>query len=99
MKNADVKELYKLVPYGATVKITHENQVFRALKSGDIGSDVLEFQKDLKQLGYYKGSCNGKYEVNFKTSISKFQKDNKLYPSGSISRQTRNLILEYKNME
>lgn len=99
MKNEDVSALYKLVTYGATIKIVHENYVFRILHSGDIGSDVLGFQKSLKKLGYYQGSLNGKYGDNLKAAVTKFQKENKLQQSGSITRQTRNMILDFENIE
>lgn len=59
MKNADVKELFKMVPHGATVTIVQNNRTFRSLKS----------------------------------SVKKFQKDNKLYVSGVINRQVYDLII------
>ena len=58
MENNDVKELYKLVPVGTKVVIIDGvygpfGKGFRNLKSGMYGSDVLEIQKRLKELGFF----------------------------------------------
>ncbi|MCX8132281.1 MAG: L,D-transpeptidase family protein [Clostridia bacterium] len=94
MKNKDVAELYKMVPHGTTVTISHTNRVFRVLKSGDIGSDVLEVQKNLKELGYFHGYPNGVFGSSLSNSIRKFQKDNKIRVNGKVTNQTYSLILE-----
>ncbi|MCX7923170.1 MAG: L,D-transpeptidase family protein [Clostridia bacterium] len=94
MKNKDVKELYKIVPHGTTVTIVHNNPVFRTLKSGDVGSDVKEVQKALKNAGYYRGGADGRFGTGLKYSIQKFQKDNKLTASGIVNRQTYNLLMQ-----
>jgi len=97
MRNKDVKELYKLVPHGTTVTIAHNNRVFRTLKSGDIGSDVKEIQKLLKELGFYHGYPDGKYGTGLKKSVQKFQKENRIYASGNVNRKTYDLILAKYN--
>ncbi|MCR4435888.1 MAG: L,D-transpeptidase family protein [Clostridiales bacterium] len=94
MNNKDVKELYKIIPYGTTVTIAQNNRVFRTMKSGDVGSDVKEIQTALKSLGYYKGSIDGKYGEVLKSSVKKFQKDHKLYSNGVVNKQVYNLIRE-----
>ena len=94
MKNKDVRELYKMIPHGTTVTIVYEGRPFRAMKSGDVGSDVREMQLALKTLGYFNGYADGKFGAILKKSVQKFQKDNKLYPSGVINKQTYNLIIE-----
>lgn len=58
MNNKDVKELYKIVPVGTKVVIIDGvygpfGKGFRNLKSGMYGSDVMEIQKKLKELGYF----------------------------------------------
>ena len=55
MLNSDVRELKKYVRWGTPVYIKYDNCPFRALRHGDIGSDVLELQENLQHLGYYKG--------------------------------------------
>ena len=100
MNNKDVKELYKLVPHGTTVTIIHDNKPFRAMKSGDIGSDVLEIQRALKKLGYYHGGTDGKFGSGLKQSVIKFQKSNKIYSNGIVSKQTYEAIIQrLKSME
>ncbi|MCX7709377.1 MAG: L,D-transpeptidase family protein [Clostridia bacterium] len=93
MNNKDVKELYKLVPHGTTVTIIHSNPPFRTMKSGDIGSDVAEVQKALRKLGYYNGSSNGKFGTGLKQSVMKFQKANKIKATGSVGRQTYDVMM------
>jgi len=41
----DAKELFDMVPHGATVVIVQKNIPSRILKCGDVGSDVLMVQK------------------------------------------------------
>lgn len=94
MLNKDVKELYKIIPHGTTVTIVHKNPVFRVLKNGHIGSDVLAVQKALKKLGYYKGYPDGKFGNTLAISVRKFQKDNKLYVSGYVNKKTFDLIIK-----
>ena len=58
MENNDVAELYKTVPIGTKVVIVDGiygafGKGFRNLKSGMYGSDVMEIQKRLKELGYF----------------------------------------------
>lgn len=88
MLNKDVRELYKIIPYGTTVTIVSPTRVFRTMKNGDIGTDVKEVQRDLAKLGYYKGSPDGKFGGYLKTCVEKFQKDNKIYTSGKVDRRT-----------
>lgn len=94
MLNKDVKELYKIIPHGTTVTIVHKNPVFRVLKNGHAGSDVLAVQKALKKLGYYKGYPDGKFGNALAISVRKFQKDNKLYVSGYVNKKTFDLIIQ-----
>ena len=65
MNNDDVAELYKIVPIGTKVIIRNGpygdfGAGFRDLKSGMYGSDVMQIQKKLKELGYFTGTPNRK---------------------------------------
>ena len=65
MNNSDVAELYKIIPIGTKVVIVDGvygffGKGFRNLKSGMYGSDVLEVQKKLKELGYFIRSSKWK---------------------------------------
>ena len=56
MNNDDVAELYNIIPVGTKVVIANGSYGdfgtgFRDLKSGMYGSDVLQIQKKLKELG------------------------------------------------
>ena len=58
MNNSEVAELYKIVPVGTKVTIVDGvygpfGKVFRDLKSGMYGADVMEIQKKLKELGFF----------------------------------------------
>ena len=58
MENSEVAELYKLLPVGTEVTIVDGiygpfGKGFRDLKSGMYGSDVMEIQKKLKELGFF----------------------------------------------
>lgn len=94
MKNTDVRELYKLVPYNTVVTIVYENSPFYPMKDGDVGSDVLEVEKALKRLGYYNGSEDGIFGEVLVTAVKKFQKENKLYKTGVVNISTYERIME-----
>ncbi len=94
MKNKDARELLKIVPHGTTVTIEHTNRTFRNMKSGDVGSDVLQVQKALKKLNYYNGAADGKFGTGLKNSVIKFQKDNKLRTTGIINTSTYSSIIK-----
>lgn len=93
MRNADVKELYKMVPHGTLVTIINENYVFRNMRNGDVGSDVLEMQKRLKVLGYYNGSPDGIFGNGLMDGVKKIQKASKLHVTGVINKQTYQRIM------
>ncbi|NMM63194.1 L,D-transpeptidase family protein [Clostridium sp. P21] len=90
MRNSDVKELYKIIPYGTTVIIWGGpygsfGDHLRVLKPGMIGADVYQLQIMLQSRGYYKSKPNGIYNDYFKYSVHKFQKDNSIPVSDTIS--------------
>jgi hypothetical protein len=93
MNNNDARELSGLVPYGASVTIVHEERVFRIMKNGDVGTDVLEVQKALKKLGYYPWYADGQFGKLLEDSVREFQKDNGLWNSGAVYRKDYELIL------
>lgn len=94
MKNADVRELYNLVPYNTAVTIVYVNKPFYPMKDGDIGSDVLTVERALKKLGYYNGSEDGIFGDVLRTAVKEFQKDSKLYRTGVVNISTYELILQ-----
>lgn len=63
MNNSDVAELYSIIPVGTKVVIVNGvygdfGTGFRNLKSGMYGSDVMQIQKRLKELGFFNGKPN-----------------------------------------
>ncbi|MBU5484561.1 L,D-transpeptidase family protein [Clostridium sp. MSJ-11] len=83
MFNNDVEEVYRLVDRGTLVVIYGGPynmywNIFRKLKPGDKGADVLEVQRTLQDRGYYTGTLDGIYGEGMKDQVLKFKKDSKL---------------------
>lgn len=94
MLNKDVAELYKMIPHGTTVSIVQTHKTFRVMRDGDIGSDVRDLQMALHRLGYYHGGMDGRYGRLLTTGVQKFQRDNKLKPTGNTDQRTFELIAQ-----
>jgi len=103
MINKDIEELYKLVDNGTTVVIyggpygLYENE-FRILIPGNVGSDVYEVERRLKDIGYYSGALDGIYGEELKSAAIKFRKNNKLTITHIIDTEFYN-ALEMKSFE
>ena len=82
MLNADVAELKSLVSYGTPVYIKYDGIPFRAMKNGMTGSDVLELQQYLYDLGYLEATPNGKFGPATDAALKKYQTENGLYADG-----------------
>lgn len=93
MISENAKELYGIVPHGTPVTIVQKNRSFKALKSGDVGSDVLKLQKALKTLGYFHDWPSGKYGENLKKSVIKFQKTNNYKVTGTVDKSLYDIII------
>lgn len=91
MHNADVVQLYELIPIGTQVIIHGHvlgdmNQDPRDLAEGDVGGDVQLIQSRLKSSGYFTGTCDGRFRADTTAALKKFQRDRKLLPNGVVSR-------------
>ena len=89
MNNEEVEKLYKIIPIGTKVTIVDGpygafGKDFRDLKSGMYGSDVLEIQKRLKELGFFNSVPNGKFGSETEKAIQKYCKANGLYVRKTI---------------
>lgn len=62
------------------------------LKYGCAGEDVLQVQKILKDLGFYKGILDGKFENRTVEGVKAFQKSNKLVEDGIVGPKTTEAI-------
>lgn len=93
MYSEDCREVYELVPLYTQVVIAAGcygpfTYGFRSIVPHSIGEDVLAVQKRLRDLGYYKGLCNGQYDVyGFKAAIHMFQEDSGLPISDTITKK------------
>ena len=90
MNNEEVAELYKFIPIGTKVIIIDGvygpfGKGFRDLKSGMYGSDIMEIQKKLKELGFFTGNPNGKFGLETEKAVQKYCKENKLYIRKTIN--------------
>ena len=74
MNNSEVAELYKIVAIGTKVTIIDGvygtfGKGLRNLKSGMYGSDVMEIQKRLKELGFF--NRKSKWKIRNRKTIDK----------------------------
>ena len=89
MNNDEVAELYKFVPIGTKVTIVDGvygdfGKGLRNLKSGMYGSDVMQIQKRLKELGFFTGTPNERYRYRHSSgrtekAVQKYCEANGLY--------------------
>jgi hypothetical protein len=93
MFGADIEQLYGYVGIGTPVLITEGcygifGDSIRPIGPGMYGADVMAIQVRLRDLGYYKGSCNGKYDARgFVAAIHKFQSAAGLPVSDYVSKK------------
>lgn len=90
MRNSDIEELFGKIKEGTTVIITSGyygpfGYEYRNLRPGARGADVLEVQKRLSYLGYYKGALDGIYGEEMKSSLINYIKDNNIALTDEIS--------------
>lgn len=63
-----------------------------SLGLGSTGSEVIDLQLRLKDLGYYDGGKDGKYDVELVTAVKNVQKDIGMVQNGIASRQFLDMI-------
>jgi L,D-transpeptidase ErfK/SrfK len=96
MFNKDVEELYEMVPIGTLVKITGKVQTSRILRIGvPYGGDVIEVQRMLQTLGYYKGDIDGLYGPNTAAAVRSFQADKDLVVDGIVGPNTLESLVQH----
>ncbi|QAS52362.1 N-acetylmuramoyl-L-alanine amidase [Halobacillus litoralis] len=62
------------------------------LKRGDTGAKVLEAQRDLKELGHYKGELDGSYGPATEDAVKSFQKEQGIKEDGIFGPNTQKHI-------
>lgn len=89
MFNKDVEELCDMVPIGTLVKISGKVQTSRILRIGvTFGPDVVETQRRLQALGYYKGDLDGMFGPTTAAAVRSFQADKDLVVDGIIGARS-----------
>lgn len=83
MFNNHVEQLYPWVEAGTPVFIAgnpfaNPGHPHRVLRHGDKGADVIEVQRNLKRLGYYKGEIDGIFGGGMQKAVIEFRKDHNL---------------------
>lgn len=86
--NEDVIEIYDLTPIGTPVNIVGSGYSARPLKLGDSGKDVIQVQKMLKKIKYYKYKVDGKFGVKTEIAVKRFQEDKGLVVDGIVGPDT-----------
>ena len=64
------------------------------LKSGNIGDDVRDMQRALRDLGYYTGEADGVFGDGTRAAVTAFQTANGLAPTGEADRAMLLLLHE-----
>lgn len=67
------------------------------LRKGSSGSEVKNLQKKLKELGYFKGTANGKFDNATEKAVKAFQKAKGLTQDGVAGPTTLKAINKAKN--
>lgn len=93
MYSDDSKDLYRLSPIGTPVLIISGcygpfGRSFRDIGPGMYGLDVQIIQKKLRELGFYKGACDGQYDSSgFNQAYIKFQKTYGLKTTNIVTKK------------
>lgn len=59
---------------------------------GSKGARIMEIQKKLKQMGYFKGEPDGHYDEETREAIMEFQRDKDLKVNGALDPKTTSAI-------
>ena len=66
----------------------------RPLRYGSSGEDVKQLQKQLTELGYYKGKISGNYLQSTQKAVEDLQKKNDLEATGVADAELQDMLLE-----
>lgn len=80
--------LLSLVP--GVNKSSQQAQIISSLKQESI---IEQTQIKLKELGYYSGEINNKFNIKTRLALIKYQKDNNIRQTGKLDRETQKLLL------
>lgn len=89
LRNKDVEELFEWVPVGTPVRIEGQQvRIQRVLKYEALGTDVVQLQNKLKELGYLEGRADGFFNRDTELAVKRFQHDQGLKVTGIADSQT-----------
>jgi peptidoglycan hydrolase-like protein with peptidoglycan-binding domain len=71
----------------------------RTLELGMAGTDVIELQRRLKQLGYFEDSVTGIFDRPTQDAVLQFQRDFLLEADGTVGTPTQTALLEINQGE
>jgi peptidoglycan hydrolase-like protein with peptidoglycan-binding domain len=95
MHNADVRQLYDLIPVGTIVNIVGQIFTGRVLIPGQAsGPDVRAVQEILQALGFYRGDIDGIYGPGTADAVRRFQAAHGLTPDGIVGPNTYDKLME-----
>lgn len=81
--------ILRLLSLGITLAIMTLAQVALALQSGDSGPEVAQLQRDLQQLGYYRGPITAIFDRATDQAVRTLQRDAGLTVDGDVGPNTR----------
>ncbi len=100
----ELRDSLKLAPLNEKTQTPVETPVptaepeYRSDNPPDIGRSTLReksqdenvywVQRRLKELGYYRGKCSGKYLGGTRKAVTAFQKDHGIYANGRVDQKT-----------
>jgi hypothetical protein len=97
MYNRDVIQLYDMVSVGTPVTIRGQpfyrfGEVRRVIVPSHLGSDVIQLQEKLRDLGLYAGPVDGVYGSAAVAAVRRFQEQHGLKPTGVVDAKTYDLL-------
>jgi len=93
MRKKDIEELFEWVPVGTPVRIEGQmHRIQRSLKVHTMGTDVVQLQVKLRELGYLEGRADGFFNKDTEEAVKRFQHDKGISANGVVDRKTLDLL-------
>jgi len=97
MRNRDVIVLYGWVKVGTPVKVVgrpreHFGEVPRTMRQSYVGSDVVQLQLALRELGLYRGPIDGRFGSGTARAVREFQWVSFIQVTGVAGPETRKAL-------
>ena len=96
LHNADVEELYSIVPLGTRVSIIGQTwrivEPTAGLKRGDSGQEIVFLQQKLNAIGFWAGFADGYYGDMTESAVKYFQSMHYLPQTGIADQEVLSLL-------